>query len=200
MNLTVSLETPRNEAISDLIYFFVYKTVTQTGEIGKALSDIKRLLVNAVTKEKILQVLQVRYLATNPDGNIRQVGIVDIVLDWNTHRLAVNSGRDKILISKDDPLGSMSPALSALAEELRGHSIRHGVSGLTWTVSWTKDVCDSVEKWSAANQQNGLVPLSEATGAHEEARKQFELAAKKQISVRLGVANEVLFNILWLKD
>jgi hypothetical protein len=200
MDLTLEIDEPRDEGIKDLVYYFIFKSVLIKKNITNALNKIERLLQNTVVNQKVLKILEVNYLHVSEAKKVNQVGFVKIVINWTAYSLAVNSGKGKFKISKDDPLGSMSPAMSELANHLRMEAIKHSVNDLTWAVTWVDEVYNSESRWSQINKENGLVKPHEENDEYNATKAEFDKAKKKRIVVNLGVANEADFEVLWLRD
>jgi hypothetical protein len=140
----LDLEEPRKEGLKEIIYSFIVKCLVNKGRIPHALNSINKLLNGCMISEEVLKVLEVKFLHET-DDTAKQIGLAIISIDWMQHALELKSGNAKVVIDKEDPLGSMSPAMSELSNNLRVRGIKHKVNNITWSVTWVDQIYTSDE-------------------------------------------------------
>lgn len=200
-SISVDMDEPRNEGLKEIIYYFIYKSVrNNAGRIPGSLEKINKILSGGMVEQEILKVLLVRYLRESDTSDPVQIGEAKITIDWSEYALQLKAGNKTLTIDKDDPLGTMSPAMSDLANELRKRGVKQGVNSLTWSVTWIDRVWQSDSTWDALNKRFGLVRSTDDKSKYASAANAFARAKKKKIVVQLDDAREVGFEVLWLDD
>ncbi|MCB1510393.1 MAG: hypothetical protein KDJ36_05775 [Hyphomicrobiaceae bacterium] len=195
----LGLEEPRNEALKDIIYAFIVKCLVSKGRIPHSLKKIDSILMGCMVSEEILKVLVIKFLNETSD-TVKQIGVAKVSVDWAQHALELQAGKTTIVIDKEDPLGSMSPAMSELANNIRIRGIKQQVNNITWSVTWIDRIYASEAVWDALNAKHGLVRNTKSSGKYAVAEAEFSRAKKKKITAAIGDAREVGFEVLWLDD
>lgn len=195
--IELSLEYPRREGLKEIIYAFVVKSTVSRAHIPNKLKKINALLTATMVEEQCLQYLEIRYQNDQPDKDPIQLGEISIEIDWHQHAIEVSNGHDTFHLDKDDPLGSLSPGLSELANRIRLLGLKDGANNISYAVRWTPQVYLTEGKHGKLCEAHGLLRDHNANDANVRAKAAYDAAEKYTISLSLEDASETKVTARW---
>jgi len=191
IDLTLSLELSRQETLKEIVFGFLSKSIVRKSGIQKSLDDIDIILNDLMVDNSFLGILKVEYWRSTPSMEDIRVGWVKFEIDWEKHKLFVkNNSDEKIIVDKDDPLDSLSAALSDLANFIKEQAIKQGVNSLDYTIQWCDKV--TISQQNAARKRLGLSRITPESRSFKANQKE-----DKQMNFIPGRFPELALEINW---
>jgi hypothetical protein len=196
MTLSHFVDISRREALYLLIKMFLARSVVMHGAIPDDLDRIDALLIGCVRDRVLVTELEVWFLSTPASAEVvEKEGQALFRIDWDAHGLEVRSGRRRLRVSEEDPLGSFSPVYARVGDEIRRNCIRDRVCELFWIVRWVDGVYGSPELQSRLRRQHSI--NGEYGRRMMAAEKAYRASARVRVSARIAEVAEGHLEATW---